>query len=254
MQFDWEKFDAAIWRGRSGKLHGVKELDTVALDSLLNIDRQKQELLANTKGFLNGKGYNNALLWGARGTGKSSLIKAVFCTFLGEGLKLLQINKEDLGYLPELIDDLREIPYKFIIFCDDISFESGDNSYIGLKTVLEGSIEKSPKNIVIYATSNRRHLLPEYNSDNEMTVVKEREIHYGDCVEEKISLSDRFGLWLSFYHGSLEEYYTIIRSLFGAREDMDAILREARIFSQLRASRSGRCAKQFYEWYMANLD
>jgi predicted AAA+ superfamily ATPase len=247
---DWSDTYAAIWRSRASQLRAVKQIDTISLEKLVGIDAQKKQIVENTKAFISGFTCNNVLLWGARGTGKSSLIKAVFNEYKNDGLRLIEFAKEDLHDLPEIIDELREEPYKFIIFCDDLSFEDGDNSYKGLKPILEGSIEQPPSNVLVYASSNRRHLVTEYQKDNHLTVVSDTEIHYGDAVEEKISLSDRFGLWISFYHGSLSEYLKIVDMYF---EDIpcnkEALHKEAKIFATFRASRSGRTAKQFYNYY-----
>lgn len=248
---DWEKTHAAIWRSRTSKLKAVVDIDVVALETLIGIQRQKKEILDNTQAFVDGRPCNNVLLWGARGTGKSSLIKAVFNHFRHSGLRLIEFAKDDLHSLPEIIDDIRELPYKFIIFCDDLSFEDGDNSYKGLKPLLEGSIELPPKNTLIYASSNRRHLVTEYQSENNATLVSNGQIHYGDAVEEKISLSDRFGLWISFYQGSFDEYLQIVDSYFKDIEcDRQELHKQAKIFASFRASRSGRTAKQFFNHYL----
>ena len=247
---DWAITKAAIWRSRKGTLRAIKEIDPITLEALLHVDRQKEALVKNTKQFLQGEPCNHALLWGSRGTGKSSLIKALLNRYATKGLRLIEFAKEDLKELPELIDELRESAYHFIIFCDDLSFEENDNSYKGLKPLLEGSIELPPKNVLIYATSNRRHLVTELASDNEGTVVRSHELHYSDTVEEKISLSDRFGLWLSFYQGSFNEYLNIVDSYFKEyKGDREALHVKAKEFASMRASRSGRTAKQFYNTY-----
>lgn len=241
---------AGIYRAKRGDLKPVSELDEVKLNDLVGIEEQKEALMLNTQRFLRGKGFHHALLWGARGTGKSSLIKAVFNELKAQNLRLVQIDKNDLNALPEIIDELRELPFKFIIFCDDFSFEDGDFSYKFLKPLLEGGIEKAPSNIVLYASSNRRHLLAEKNSDNEGVGVENGELHLGDLKEEKLSLSDRFGLWLGFYQESLEDYLKIIDFYFKDSEifkkDKEALHAKARQFALLRANRSGRTAKQFY--------
>ncbi len=247
---DWEHTHAAIWRKRKNDLKAIVDIDPIALDNLVGVEKQKSQLVKNTEAFLQGAPSNNALLWGARGMGKSSLIKAVFNHFKDQGLRIIEFSKEDLTSLPEIIDDIRELPYKFIIFCDDLSFESGDSSYTGLKPILEGSIELPPKNTLIYASSNRRHLISELYKDNEDVRVTQEEIHYGDTIEEKISLSDRFGLWISFYQGSLEQYIEIVDSYFSDFQgDRDLLHKEAKIFATHRASRSGRTAKQFYNYF-----
>lgn len=247
---DWKNVYAAIWRSKKGILKEVKEIDTICLENLVGIEIQKKQIVDNTKAFIKNLTCNNVLLWGARGTGKSSLIKAVFNEYKNEGLRLIEFAKEDLHDLPEIIDELRLEPYKFIIFCDDLSFEDGDNSYKGLKPILEGSIELPPSNVLIYASSNRRHLVTEYQKDNNLTVVSDTEIHYGDAVEEKISLSDRFGLWISFYQGSFADYLLIVDAYFKDIVcDKEELHKQAKIFATYRASRSGRTAKQFYNFY-----
>lgn len=255
MMIDWSDTKAAIWRPRSAKLRVVKQIDPISLVDLVGIDEQKNQLIQNTRAFMQNRPCNNALLWGARGTGKSSLIKAVLNQFKDEGLRLIEFAKDDLLDLPEVIDEIRELPYKFIIFCDDLSFEDGDNSYKGLKPLLEGSIELPPSNTLIYASSNRRHLVTEFHKDNKLTQVSDTQIHYADAVEEKISLSDRFGLWLSFYQGSIAEYLDIVDSYFeGIACDKELLHVEAKRFSNYRASRSGRCAKQFYNFYYPKIN
>jgi predicted AAA+ superfamily ATPase len=247
MEIDWNHTLAAIWRQRREQLHPVISLDPVRLESLVGIDRQKHELRINTERFLAGQPANNALLWGARGTGKSSLIKAMLNAYHSRGLRLIEICRDDLRQLPELIDDIRELPQRFIVYTDDFSFEANENAYVALKSVLEGSIELSPGNVLIYATSNRRHLLPEYSTDNEGTKLIGSELHYSDAVEEKLSLSDRFGLWLSFYQPDLNGYLAIVDSYFrDYRGDRAALHEAARLFAMTRASRSGRTARQFY--------
>lgn len=247
MAIDWNKTYAAIWRQQKNKLRAVKSIDPVALDSLVGIDRQKQELLDNTQRFLAGQPANNVLLWGARGTGKSSLIKAILNEYKADGLRLIEVSKNDLYHLPDIIDDIRDLPQKFILYCDDFSFEVNDASYIGLKSLLEGSIEAPPDNVLLYATSNRRHLVPESMQDNLDSRMIEGELHYADAIEEKISLSDRFGLWLSFYQPDQDGYLKIVDSYFPDYPGDRAALHKAAIqFAMSRASRSGRTAKQFY--------
>lgn len=244
---EWHSTYAAIYRAKKDILKGVVELDEVSLSELIGIESQKEALLANTQRFLEGKSFHHALLWGARGTGKSSLIKAVFNEFKERNLRLIQIDKADLHALPDIIDELRELRFKFIIFCDDLSFEKGDEAYKFLKPLLEGSIEKTPANIVLYATSNRRHLLAEFESDNENARVVEGELHLGDVKEEKLSLSDRFGLWLSFYTENLEHYLKVVDFYFkDFKGDKELLHAKAKEFASFRASRSARTAKQFY--------
>lgn len=195
---DWNSTLAAVWRQRKEMLHPVVHIDPIGLDDLLGVESQKQQLIHNTERFLAGKPANNVLLWGARGTGKSSLIKALLNAYCVNGLRLIEVDKQDLVYLPDIVDDIRELPQRFIIFCDDLSFDSNDSRYKSLKSVLEGSIELPPENVKIYATSNRRHLLPEYMRDNLDSHLVGDEVHYSDTIEETISLSDRFGLRLGF--------------------------------------------------------
>jgi predicted AAA+ superfamily ATPase len=247
---EWAEVYAAIYRTNKQQLHPVHEIDPVSLKSLVCVDKQKAVLVANTERFLSDLPANNALLWGARGTGKSSLIKAVLNEYATRGLRLIEIYKTDLIYLPEITDEVRGAPFKFIIYCDDFSFEENDGTYVALKTVLEGSIEMPPKNVLLYVTSNRRHLLPEYMKDNLDTRVEDRELHYSDSVEERISLSDRFGLWVSFYPPSMEEYLQMVDSYFPEyTDDREQLHLEAHKFARLRASRSGRTAKQFYNFF-----
>ena len=250
MTIDWHKIHAAIWRQQKQALRPVTAIDPITLEALVGIDRQIDELCRNTERFITSQPANNALLWGARGTGKSSLVKALLNEYHSNGLRLIQVYKEDLQHLPEIVDEIRELPQRFIIYCDDFSFEINETSYVGLKTVLEGSIEQPPDNILIYATSNRRHLLPETMQDNLDSKVVDGELHYSDAIEEKISLSDRFGLWLSFYQPNLEGYLQIVDSYFPDYPgDRNTLHEAARMFSMVRASKSGRTAKQFYNFY-----
>jgi len=247
---DWNTTAAAIYRRKFGALKGVTDVDFTQLDGLVGIEKQKEELVENTRKFLEGEGANHAILWGARGCGKSSLVKAVFTKFYSEGLRLIELKNDELEMIPEIIYEIRDSSFKFIIFCDDLSFETGDRSYKFLKPVLEGSIEKAPKNVLVYATSNRRHLISELKSDNEGARVGETELHYSDAVEEKIALSDRFGLWLSFYQGSFADYLKIVDFYFKDFAGDKTMLHElAKQYAQLRASRSGRTARQFYLSY-----
>lgn len=245
---DWSKVRAAIYRKNIDGLKPVFDIDYVDIDSLIGIDLQKEILLKNTQNFLKNKEANHALLWGERGCGKSSLIKAVFTKFSDLNLRIIEISKDDLSNLAIVVDSIRkEKDYKFIIFCDDLSFEDGDFSYKHLKVVLEGSIEKTPENVLLYATSNRRHFVSEFKKESEGTIILDGEIHYSDAVEEKLSLSDRFGLWISFYQGSFKDYLKIVDSYFEGKDiDREKLHFEAKKFAILRGSRSGRTAKQFF--------
>jgi len=247
MSIDWNSTLAALWRPRSGALRPVRRIDPVRLEDLLGIDVQKAALVANTEKFLHGKGANNVLLWGSRGTGKSSLIKGLLNVYAVQGLRVIEIDKDDLVDLPEIVDDIRDLPQRFVIFCDDLSFEEGETGYKHLKSVLEGSIELPPENVLVYATSNRRHLIPEQKSDNVGVKIVDGELHYGDTVEEKLSLADRFGLWLSFYPCNTTQYLAIVDALFADyKGDRTLLHTRAKQFAMTRASKSGRAAKQFY--------
>jgi predicted AAA+ superfamily ATPase len=247
---DWNSTYAAIWRQRQTYLRPVRQTDPIRLDQLLGVDSQKQQLVANTERFLAGKPANNALLWGARGTGKSSLVKALLNNYKDKGLRIIEVDKEDLLYLPEIVDDIREHDHRFIIYCDDLSFESGDSLYKPLKSVLEGSIELPPDNVLFYATSNRRHLLPEHMRDNLETQLVNGEVHYSDAIEEKISLADRFGLRLAFYPQQTSTYLEIVDSHFtDFMGDREALHKAALDFAHQNASKSGRTARQFFNAY-----
>lgn len=260
---NWQENPAAIWRSNRQQLKAVNQIHGLSLERLVGIDSQKQALIKNTERFLAGKPCNHTLLWGSRGTGKSSLIKALLLEYKSQGLRVIELPKEDLYWLPELSDELREEAFKFIIFCDDLSFEGGENSYKGLKSILEGSIESPPDNIKIYATSNRRHLVPEYTEDNQhASYGAGGELHLGDRVEERISLADRFGLSLSFYQGNLNDYLELVKSYFAAspsqstanqtkpRLSEEELLAAATRFAKQRASYSGRTAQQFYNSFV----
>jgi len=245
--------DALAYRWRraagGGALRPVHHPHVVALDDLLCLDHQKAEVVRNTRQFVGGRPANNVLLWGARGTGKSTLIKAVFNAFAAEGLRLVEVDKHDLVDLPEIVDQLRDRPERFVLYCDDLSFEADDPSYKALKAVLEGSIVAPPDNVLVYATSNRRHLLPEFYRENLEARVVDGEIHQGEAVEEKISLSERFGLWLSFYPFTQDDYLRISDhwlDRLGAGATADPVIRAAALqWALARGSRSGRVAHQF---------
>jgi hypothetical protein len=237
-------------RGSVGVLEPVRHLATIRLADLKEIDAQKERLVRNTEQFVAGRGANNVLLTGARGTGKSSLIKACLNEFSGQGLRLIEVDKADLVDLPDLVDLVAERPERFVVYCDDLSFEDGEPGYKALKSILDGSVAQSSDNVLIYATSNRRHLLPEYMKENlSYRHTEDGEVHPGEVVEEKISLSERFGLWISFYPFSQDEYLAIVgqwlRS-FGLDEAAIAGARaEALVWALERGSRSGRVAQQF---------
>ena len=250
---DWSLSIAWRYRKRSsghGTLEPVRHVATMQLGDLKEIDGQKEKIQRNTEQFVLGKPANNVLLTGARGTGKSSLIKACLNAYAGQGLRLIEVDKADLVDLPDIVDVVADRPEKFIIFCDDLSFEDGEPGYKALKSILDGSVAAATPNVLIYATSNRRHLLPEYMAENlTYTHTADGEVHPGEVVEEKISLSERFGLWVSFYPFSQEEYLTIVAqwlASFGVSPDAIAAARpEALVWALERGSRSGRVAYQF---------
>ncbi|MCB1392213.1 MULTISPECIES: ATP-binding protein [unclassified Nitrobacter] len=238
--------DAFIWHP-DGRLMPVSQVSRVDLGLLKGIDRMRDILMENTVRFAKGLPANNALLWGARGMGKSSLVKAAHAAVnaeVGGQLKLIEIHREDIESLPGLMELLRSSEFRFIVFCDDLSFDGNDASYKSLKAVLEGGIEGRPDNVILYATSNRRHLLARDMIENERSTA----INPGEAVEEKVSLSDRFGLWLGFHRCSQDEYLAMVRgycSYFGIRLDDAELEREALEWSTTRGSRSGRVAWQF---------
>jgi predicted AAA+ superfamily ATPase len=246
---DWDTVPAAVWRSKRQYLRPVTRIDPIRFADLLGVEAQMCKLTHNTDRFLRGMPANNVLLWGSRGTGKSSLIKALLNEYAPQGLRLVEVDKDDLLDLPEIIDEIRDASHRFIVFCDDLSFERGESTYKTLKSVLEGSIELPPENILIYATSNRRHLLPEYMKDNEEVSIVGGEIHHAEAVEEQISLSDRFGLWLSFYPTNQPGYLEMIDKLFPEVTRRDALHLEAVRFATAKGVRSGRTAQQFYRMY-----
>jgi len=242
---DWKQI-AFRWNRDSG-LQPVAHPHRIELDDLLCMQRQKDEIVRNTAQFVAGRSANNVLLSGSRGTGKSSLIKGILNRFSDDGLRLIEVDKLALLQLPTLIDLLYDRPERFILYCDDLSFEADDASYKALKAVLDGSIAAPPDNILLYATSNRRHLLPEYKQENLDTTVVNGEIHHGEAVEEKISLSERFGLWLTFYPYNQQQYLQIVAhwlQRLGRPLDDDGRA-EALRWALQRGSRSGRVAWQF---------
>jgi len=247
---NWKLTTAALWREQKHFLRPITLTDPIRLQQLVGIDSQKHALMKNTERFLAGLPANNALLWGARGTGKSSLIKALLNEYQHRGLRLIEVYKNDLHSLHDIVDEIRDLPQKFILYCDDFSFAANDNSYVALKTILDGSIEAPPNNILLYATSNRRHLMPEYMSENLASELVEGELHYADAIEEKISLADRFGLSLSFYQATQAGYLDIVDSYFADfKGDRMQLHQAAKMFAAARGSRSGRTAKQFFNSY-----
>ena len=250
---DWSVSIAWRYRKRSsghGTLEPVRHVGAMQLTDLKEIDGQKEKIERNTQQFVDGKPANNVLLTGARGTGKSSLIKACLNAYAAQGLRLIEVDKADLVDLPDIVDVVSERPEKFIVFCDDLSFEDGEPGYKALKSILDGSVAAASPNVLIYATSNRRHLLPEYMKENlSYTHTDDGEVHPGEVVEEKISLSERFGLWVSFYPFSQEEYLTIVAQWLSSLGVSAAAIAAARpdalVWALERGSRSGRVAYQF---------
>jgi len=249
---DWQASTAFRWRvsrdGR-GRLQGVTHASHIRLADLHHVDAQKEQIDQNTRQFVAGKPANNVLLTGARGTGKSSLIKACLNQYADQGLRLIEVEKEHLVDLPDIVEMVAQRPERFIIFCDDLSFEEGESGYKALKVALDGSIATQSDNVLIYATSNRRHLLPERMSDNTSYVhTDDGDLHPGETVEEKISLSERFGLWVSFYPFRQDDYLSIVHywlNHFGLKADKSETEAEALRWALQRGSRSGRVAWQF---------
>jgi len=257
---DWRTGIAWRYRKRSsghGALEPVRHVGAMRLGDLKEIEDQKEKIRRNTEQFVDGKPANNVLLTGSRGTGKSSLIKACLNEYAVRGLRLIEVDKADLIDLPDIVDVVSDRPEKFIVFCDDLSFDEGEPGYKALKSILDGSVAAATPNVLIYATSNRRHLLPEYMSENlTYTHTEDGEVHPGEVVEEKISLSERFGLWVSFYPFSQNEYLTIVAqwlSSFGVDAAAIEAARPASLVWALeRGSRSGRVAYQFARDYAGN--
>src|SRR5882757_8796015 len=252
---DFRAADAFVWHPAGRRLAPVPKVNRVAMALLKGIDRVRDLLVENTERFARGLPANNALLWGARGMGKSSLVKAVHADINGThpaakdgsgSLKLVEIHREEIESLPDLMALMRDAPYRFIVFCDDLSFEAEDTSYKALKAVLEGGIEGRPDNVVFYATSNRRHLMARDMVENERSTA----INPGEAVEEKVSLSDRFGLWLGFHRCSQDEYLAMVDgyvAYFQVPVDAETLRREALEWATTRGSRSGRVAWQFVQ-------
>lgn len=252
---DWSSVLAARWMpaAEAGWLRVLDVRLDNQLDDLLGVARQKALLQANTAQFVHGLPANNALLWGARGTGKSSLIRALLAAYADQGLRLIEMDKADLLHLPALVAQIRDLPWRFILFCDDLAFEADDSGYKALKTVLDGTVESAPPNLLLYATSNRRHLLPEQRSDNLAASMVDGELHPGEAIEEKVALSDRFGLWVSFYPFSQDQYLEVVRHWLGQLATefglswnwSDPLQQEALRWATGRGNRNGRCAYQF---------
>jgi predicted AAA+ superfamily ATPase len=255
---DWSLSVAWRYRKRSsghGVLEPVRHVAKLALKDLKEIEPQKEKIERNTLQFVEGKPANNVLLTGARGTGKSSLIKACLNAYAAQGLRLIEVDRGDLTDLPDIVEVVAARPEKFIVFCDDLSFEDGEPGYKALKSILDGSVAVSTPNLLVYATSNRRHLLPEYMKDNlSYSHTDDGEVHPGEAIEEKISLSERFGLWVSFYPFSQDEYLSIVAQWLGSLGAGPSTIEEARpqalIWALERGSRSGRVAYQFARDYM----
>jgi hypothetical protein len=254
---DWTASIAFRYRKRGnghGVLEPVRQVGAIRLSDLQEIDDQKLKIQRNTLQFVKGLPANNVLLTGARGTGKSSLVKACLHEFASDGLRLIEVDKSDLVDLPDIVDVVADRPERFVVFCDDLSFEDGDPGYKALKSILDGSVSAVGQNVLIYATSNRRHLLPEYMKENlSYTHTADGEVHPGEVVEEKISLSERFGLWVSFYPFSQDEFLSIVAqwlSSFGVSEShIEAARPQALVWALERGSRSGRVAYQFARDY-----
>jgi predicted AAA+ superfamily ATPase len=253
---DWSLCLAANWRRHA--MSGYLEPLTVGpavmtMEDLLGIDKQKKVVEENTRQFLKGYPANNVLLWGTRGTGKSSLVRALLHRYGPERLRVIQVDKDDLAQLPAITDAVKHEPYRFILFADDVSFELGETSYKVLKSALDGAVYALPANVLIYVTSNRRHLLPEYESDNRGAMMVNNEIHHGESVEEKISLSGRFGIWVGFHPFSQDQFVEVVRQwvarlclTHGIEPVWSAELSDEAIsWSQMKADRSGRIAMQF---------
>ncbi|MGK9064924.1 ATP-binding protein [Stutzerimonas chloritidismutans] len=252
---DWSRSLAARWHrdGQGGYLQPLTVSLDIRLDDLIGIDRQRELLASNTRQFVSDLPANHVLLWGSRGTGKSSLIRALLAEHAPAGLRLIEIERDHLADLPRVVEQLIGLSQHFVVFCDDLSFEAGEGDYRVLKSVLDGSLERAPENVLLYATSNRRHLVPERQSDNENWQMVDGELHPNEAVEDKIALSDRFGLWLSFYPFSQEHYLDVVRHWVAALGDQsglswswdEEVEKEAIRWATARGNRNGRCAYQF---------
>ncbi len=255
---DWRKTLAASWRSHSvaGYLEAMPDTAKTELDDLLGIDNQKQLVVENTCHFVAGLPANNILLWGSRGTGKSSLVRALLTHYSQDGLRIVQVDKDDLHHLPDIFLQIKDCPYRFLIFCDDLSFEDGEKGYKALKSALDGAVYSAPKNVLIYVTSNRRHLIPDYVHDNLGNHMKGGEVRASETIEEKSSLSDRFGLWVSFDSFSQEQYLLVVQQCIerlcaeyaGDYTPLtwDQMVQDAAIqWSHDKSKRCGRTAFQF---------
>lgn len=252
---DWDRTFAARWQrdARSGFLAPLEVSLDLSLADLIGIDRQRDLLSANTRQFVDGLPANHVLLWGARGTGKSSLIRALLAEYAADGLRLIEIERDHLADLPRVVELLAGLRQAFVLFCDDLSFEAEEGDYRVLKSVLDGSLERAPENVLLYATSNRRHLVPERQSDNENWQMVDGELHPNEAVEDKIALSDRFGLWLSFYPFTQQHYLSVVRHWIDSlarRASLDwawseALEKDAIRWATGRGNRNGRCAYQY---------
>lgn len=257
---DWTQALAARWvrEGRSGYLMPLEVSLDMRLSDLIGVDLQREQLGRNTRQFIDGLPANHALLWGSRGTGKSSLIRALLAEYAQAGLRLIEIERDHLGDLPRLVEQLQKSPQRFVLFCDDLSFESGEGDYRVLKSVLDGSLEQAPDNVLLYATSNRRHLVPEKESDNANWQQVDGELHPSEAVEDKIALSDRFGLWLSFYPFTQDHYLNVVEHWItqlalksGLSWQRDEQLEKTAIrWATGRGNRNGRCAYQFARYWV----
>ncbi|HXU41837.1 MAG TPA: ATP-binding protein [Burkholderiales bacterium] len=249
---DWKASVAYRWRsagrrGAGGWLQPVRHVHRIKLSDLRGIDAQIDKVEQNTRQFLDGKPANNVLLTGARGTGKSSIVKGLLNKYQSKRLRLIEVEKNDLVDLPAIVDQVASRPERFLLFCDDLTFHGAEDGYIALKVALDGSISTTSENLLIYATSNRRHLMPEYMAENLETKYVDDEIHPGETVEEKISLSERFGLWVTFYPFDQDEYLAIVQTWLKsfACDFSDKAKEEALQWALQKGSRSGRVAYQF---------
>ncbi|WP_339516756.1 ATP-binding protein [Pseudomonas sp. RL_15y_Pfl2_60] len=257
---DWQQCLAARWQreGRGGFLQPLKVSLDLDLTDLIGVDTQREQLSRNTAQFVRGLPANHALLWGARGTGKSSLIRALLAAHAGSGLRLIEIERDYLADLPRIVELLAGLKQRFILFCDDLSFDTGEGDYRILKSVLDGSLERAPDNVLLYATSNRRHLVPEKESDNQNYKMVDGELHPSEAVEDKIALSDRFGLWISFYPFTQDHFLNVVRhwvkmqaSAASLNWTWDEALEKAAIrWATGRGNRNGRCAYQFARYWV----